>query len=600
MYNDILSRTETGAFNATRSAKMSNAFELYHQYFTNCNDVAALGTIQAPSWVNSPEIRGTSDILWSCMLTIIACVYTALHLNIPSKGGFWRVLAIKIKWVITALLIPEIMIYMSIVQFLQARCLRNDLIEVLQELRKNGNAGWNEGRQLPSESSIDLRLCFFIDMGGIKIRPKFTQIEWDEDKRPAHHNSSTLLEDQTLAYQLTPDGVYQLLRMGYWFPVTRDLIDDKSKANNFQKGLVLLQVGWFAIQCTARKAYGLPLSLLEIHTVVHVATASIMYVFWFRKPLDIREPELWDDTTGGVLEFHTHISLLSLTLQSSLDSITIYQGSGSVNKIDRGILGVELENLYTGPILPNGRDKPRDIGMTTGVAERISASDTRHLEYIAAYIKARHAEWFRPGQTGRNLRQMIEEMRGDEYANAPIQLRSRSNLQVRKHDLDGELRFQKIETNALKAFWGLINWLTTYGRAQGKRQYENYNIFLTMFLPVIYGGIHLAAWNAAYPTMVEHIMWRAACMAIMTGLPVMLLAISPIFRFRKWTKNRRGQLWQNISDSAVLLGRCLLFTMSVLLISARCFIIVESFMSLRTAPIGVYWTPAWIQMLPHV
>jgi len=32
---------------------------------------------------------------------------------------------------------------------------------------------------------------------------------------------------------------------------------------------------------------------------------------------------------------------------------------------------------------------------------------------------------------------------------------------------------------------------------------------------------------------------------------------------------------------------------------ARIFIVVESFIGLRRVPIGVYWTPAWLQMIPH-
>jgi hypothetical protein len=33
---------------------------------------------------------------------------------------------------------------------------------------------------------------------------------------------------------------------------------------------------------------------------------------------------------------------------------------------------------------------------------------------------------------------------------------------------------------------------------------------------------------------------------------------------------------------------------------SRFFIVVESFISLRHVPIGVYATPAWIQTLPHL
>lgn len=42
-----------------------------------------LRTQIAPGLVLNPTCRGTLDILWSCVLTITACIYTALHLNVP-------------------------------------------------------------------------------------------------------------------------------------------------------------------------------------------------------------------------------------------------------------------------------------------------------------------------------------------------------------------------------------------------------------------------------------------------------------------------------------------------------------------------------------
>jgi hypothetical protein len=32
---------------------------------------------------------------------------------------------------------------------------------------------------------------------------------------------------------------------------------------------------------------------------------------------------------------------------------------------------------------------------------------------------------------------------------------------------------------------------------------------------------------------------------------------------------------------------------------ARLYIVIESFLSLRRVPIGVYYTPSWLQMVPH-
>ena len=90
-----------------------------------------LRTEFSPLWVSSSKTRGTSDILWSCLITLTACVYNALHLNIPPKnegkiGFYWR----KSKWVATALFAPEIVLYCALTQFLEARKLVKELNEL--------------------------------------------------------------------------------------------------------------------------------------------------------------------------------------------------------------------------------------------------------------------------------------------------------------------------------------------------------------------------------------------------------------------------------------------------------------------------------------
>lgn len=82
---------------------------------------------------------------------------------------------------------------------------------------------------------------------------------------------------------LSPEGV-KLLAAANLEPlkVPKSLIEDRSKADTIQKSLVLLQVSWMAMQCIARKAYGLPLTLLELHTMVHVVCAVVMYGFWLK------------------------------------------------------------------------------------------------------------------------------------------------------------------------------------------------------------------------------------------------------------------------------------------------------------------------------
>lgn len=92
-------------------------------------NTTALRDLTTSGWISAPNYRGTSDILWSCIVTLVACVYTALHLNIPGRSGKWRRLLQKLKWTVTALLAPEVVLYVASSQFLRARTLARELRE---------------------------------------------------------------------------------------------------------------------------------------------------------------------------------------------------------------------------------------------------------------------------------------------------------------------------------------------------------------------------------------------------------------------------------------------------------------------------------------
>lgn len=73
-------------------------------------------------------------------------------------------------------------------------------------------------------------------------------------------------------------------------PITRKDIVDKGKASIIAKCLVCAQVSWLMIQLIARKASGLPISLIELHVVIHILIAAVLYGFWWNKPMDVGEP----------------------------------------------------------------------------------------------------------------------------------------------------------------------------------------------------------------------------------------------------------------------------------------------------------------------
>ena len=93
------------------------------------NNLTALHGTRALGWVSAPSMRGTSDILCSCLLTMFACIYTALHLDIPGHDSMFsnHPLIAKLVWSSAALFSPELVVFYASSQFFQARKLAKDM-----------------------------------------------------------------------------------------------------------------------------------------------------------------------------------------------------------------------------------------------------------------------------------------------------------------------------------------------------------------------------------------------------------------------------------------------------------------------------------------
>src|SRR5271169_6454616 len=79
---------------------------------------------------------------------------------------------------------------------------------------------------------------------------------------------------------LQKKGVEALALLDILPDIPLDTIRKRGKANSFAKGLVCLQVIWMLIQTIARKIFDLPITLLELNTVVHIRCAIAMYAIW--------------------------------------------------------------------------------------------------------------------------------------------------------------------------------------------------------------------------------------------------------------------------------------------------------------------------------
>jgi hypothetical protein len=68
------------------------------------------------------QCRTVWNIIWSCVATIFACTWVALHLNVPEPHEKWRRIALrKVRIMMVAVIAPEIVVTWAMRQWLVAR-----------------------------------------------------------------------------------------------------------------------------------------------------------------------------------------------------------------------------------------------------------------------------------------------------------------------------------------------------------------------------------------------------------------------------------------------------------------------------------------------
>ena len=137
-------------------------------------------------------------------------------------------------------------------------------------------------------------------------------------------------------------------------------------------------------------------------------------------------------------------------------------------------------------------------------------------------------------------------------------------------------------------------------------------LFILVALSLLYGGIHLATWNFAFASKTEHLLWKVACIDIMVTAPLEVLSWGfgrlSYSAMASEARHSAGKMdivkqvflslyWFPYFLFSIILGPYVLFVPYVL---SRIYIVVESFISLRLVPIGVYAAVPWVQAIPHI
>ncbi|TFK61554.1 hypothetical protein BDN72DRAFT_804904, partial [Pluteus cervinus] len=204
-----------------------------------------------------PQDRSLDDIIWSCVLTIFACIYTALHPNVPNpEAKTWEKVCGRAKMSFYMLIAPEAVIWWAMRQWYGARLIAKEVNSIQPGV----------GRCI---FMIFVKLEWttthghFVQMGGLEG-------VYSDDRREGTRR--WIFDGRIDSNELR-------------FPKSQ--VQDRSKGDFLSKGLVTLQTSWFVLECITRFQQHLPITELEVVTLAFAVLNVITYGFWWHKPLNV-------------------------------------------------------------------------------------------------------------------------------------------------------------------------------------------------------------------------------------------------------------------------------------------------------------------------
>lgn len=207
-------------------------------------------------YVDDPDGRGTPSLIISCVLTLVLCVWSALHLNVPAKGQTaLQKLTLNTRWIIAGIYCPELVVFTAWRQWSSARILQQVVDDSLES--QDGKL-----HSVSRNHQWTMTHSFFACSGGFAF-----EIDSLKGAIPGPTDAE-LQRPQRLT--ITARGMALLAKCGQLPDVEEEEIEDKSKANDLAKATVIMQATWMLIQSLGRLAFQLPVTLLEVNTVAHV------------------------------------------------------------------------------------------------------------------------------------------------------------------------------------------------------------------------------------------------------------------------------------------------------------------------------------------
>lgn len=476
------------------------------------------------NFVSSPNTRGTLDILWSSLFTIIACTWTVLHLNIPEQrngrdqnlnGPWHRKIRTELKWTLKGLwpsfkwmsitiVAPECTLAVSLGQLIYSRALRK---RIFNEFGRDVWCRWT------------LTHVLYASMGGFAVR-----------KRPGHNTSPSMGTSSSPEI----DEERNLSLLTELIPLRlRSVPENSVESTTFR-----FNAAYDSAERTSAELHNDPRS------------SETQQDISLRRHRNVTTGEQREDYALYHLHPKTVFRAIKIGLISPYPPIS-QEKINDKTKADAFGKIIALAQIFW-----------YCIGVVVRGARGLAVSQLEIAVTAFAVCSAVIYAANFPKPKGIAIPTTLKDV-GPEAFEKLVELQIRVISEDHDRILDGLLNL----TNGVRipnhSYYGSSRYLISGG--------------------VLFGAVHLAAWNFDFFTRVDRDLWRAAAIVSMTSLP--FGALANVYQSEK-------RLLGLVVD---FFGWFVVGTYTI----ARLILIVEMFRCLFYLPPDAY-VATWTSSLPHI
>ena len=215
--------------------------------------------------------RSIWSILGSCALTLLICIWQAIHPDVPPHERGWNNLlscSRRLVFGVISFIAPELVICFAAGEWESAR----STVKLFRGMFSPTADTWYLTNLPEKGYEWSMTHSHFAQMGG------FVYCDDEGSLRTIDsHEFLELCEANKIANPL----------------ITVQEITDKSKADAVGKVILAFQLLWFALQVSVRHFGGLTVTLVELDTVCMAVLSLLLLYFWRHKPLCPEYPHIF-------------------------------------------------------------------------------------------------------------------------------------------------------------------------------------------------------------------------------------------------------------------------------------------------------------------